>query len=127
MNKEAVQHERGPRNSTLKRQIAILNGFRNNSETIKDTPCNSLKKPMFLFENEETLKNETKNNDNLFTNAFQSNLKQNQDLLAAFKLASSIKSNNFLQNCENMFNDKRTQNSLLFNGLVSFFLSFFKI
>lgn len=27
MNKEAVQHERGPRNSTLKRQMAMLSGL----------------------------------------------------------------------------------------------------
>lgn len=28
MNKEAVQHERGPRNSTLKRQMALLEGLK---------------------------------------------------------------------------------------------------
>uniref|UniRef100_A0A914EIB4 Nuclear receptor domain-containing protein n=1 Tax=Acrobeloides nanus TaxID=290746 RepID=A0A914EIB4_9BILA len=28
MNKEAVQHERGPRNSTLKRQMALLDGLK---------------------------------------------------------------------------------------------------
>lgn len=132
MNKEAVQHERGPRNSTLKRQIAMLNGFRN--ETIKESPCNSLKKelPMFLLENDNFQKpiinNQSKNN--LFANIFRSSTsKQNEQLLAAataFKIASSIKSNNF-ENLQNFFTEyytlfdrERTQNSLSFNGLVSF-------
>lgn len=140
MNKEAVQHERGPRNSTLKRQIAMLNGFRN--ETIKESPCNSLKKelPMFLLENDNFKKpiinNQSKNN--LFANIFRSSTsKQNEQLLAAataFKIASSIKSNNF-ENLQNffmeyytLFDREKTQNSLSFNGLVSFlynFLTFF--
>uniref|UniRef100_A0A915DHW7 NR LBD domain-containing protein n=1 Tax=Ditylenchus dipsaci TaxID=166011 RepID=A0A915DHW7_9BILA len=32
MNKEAVQHERGPRNSTLKRQMAMLNGLQHHRQ-----------------------------------------------------------------------------------------------
>lgn len=120
MNKEAVQHERGPRNSTLKRQIAMLNGFRNNNhsnETSENTNLlNSEKKdsllPMFLFGNEHhndlllLSKNpvtnfETSNNSsrsyftsNVFNGCFSST-KIQHPLLTAVKAASNFKTTNF--------------------------------
>lgn len=44
MNKEAVQHERGPRNSTLKRQLAMLSGLgsQNSHNNFHQTSMNVL-------------------------------------------------------------------------------------
>ncbi|KAE9553249.1 hypothetical protein FO519_003557 [Halicephalobus sp. NKZ332] len=41
MNKEAVQHERGPRNSTLRRQMAMLSGLHSDSGPLPGPPTPS--------------------------------------------------------------------------------------